>query len=280
MRDYVSNLNDHREDLERIRQELIDENVVIPEYYQREFHTYREGNLGWAPAFEADPMNLSVHSRLFVESDKSKGNVNGGYLLRSRFLDIVSEVVEWMPRRVLDMGCSTGFGTMLIQERFWDSEVVGVDLSSYMLAVARYKMEMEENSILETVGVVGKERKSRRKPRFVHGLLEDLRFEDGVFDVVCLTLTLHELPKRISKQIFKEAYRVLEDGGVFCVMDSDPARYKNRPPAMMALFSVSEPWITEFRSLDQEKELESCGFKIVRTKTNSPTHRTIVCRKP
>ena len=38
-----------------LKEEIVNESIEYPSYYQQHFHAYEEGNLGWLPAFEAEP---------------------------------------------------------------------------------------------------------------------------------------------------------------------------------------------------------------------------------
>jgi len=52
-------------------------------------------------------------------------------------LDLLAHVTTTAPSRVLDLGCGTGNLTTLIKARWPDAEVLGIDSSEKMLAVAR-----------------------------------------------------------------------------------------------------------------------------------------------
>lgn len=59
---------------------------------------------------------------------------------------LTGSVVGWLadvapqPKTIVDIGCSTGLSTLKLQSTFPEAEVLGLDLSPYMLAVAKYNL--------------------------------------------------------------------------------------------------------------------------------------------
>jgi ubiquinone/menaquinone biosynthesis C-methylase UbiE len=96
--------------------------------------------------------------------------------------------VEPAPRRALDLGTGTGAGALAIATRFSDAEVVGVDLSTAMVAEARRKVPAE----LAT------------RVRYEVGDASRLPYDDGAFDLVALA---NMIP------FFAELARVTAPGG-------------------------------------------------------------------
>ena len=60
------------------------------------------------------------------------------------------------PKTIVDLGCSTGLSTLKLHQSFPEAEVLGMDLSPYMLAVAKYNLkhrkELSEVRSRETEG--------------------------------------------------------------------------------------------------------------------------------
>jgi ubiquinone/menaquinone biosynthesis C-methylase UbiE len=114
--------------------------------------------------------------------------------------------------RVLDIGCGTG--TLAIQAARRVSlagSVAGLDVSKQMIGTAR--------------------RKGRRAGvdvSFHHGDATALPFDDGSFDRVTLTTSLHMVPSSRRQQCLAEAHRVLAPGGVLLVVDYAGARDERR----------------------------------------------------
>jgi len=107
-------------------------------------------------------------------------------------------------KRLLDLGCGTGFITTLAQPYF--EEVYGIDITPAMLDLAACKYR--------DMGI--------KNIELIEAPSDDLPFPDSHFDVVTAYVFLHHLPS--LKPTFKETYRVLKDGGVF-YSDLDPNYY-------------------------------------------------------
>jgi ubiquinone/menaquinone biosynthesis C-methylase UbiE len=107
-------------------------------------------------------------------------------------------------KRLLDLGCGTGFIMELAQPYF--DEIMGVDITPKMLEIAENKFKKKGYTNL-------------------HLQLEStdkLPFDDNSFDMVTAYSFMHHLTTPIPT--FKEAYRVLKKGGIFYA-DLDPNFY-------------------------------------------------------
>jgi demethylmenaquinone methyltransferase/2-methoxy-6-polyprenyl-1,4-benzoquinol methylase/phosphoethanolamine N-methyltransferase len=110
--------------------------------------------------------------------------------------------------KVLDVGCGTGSLAIAAKGKAGAAgEVHGIDAAPEMIEVARQKIGKK--------GVdVG----------FQVGLIEDIPFPDGQFDVVLNSFVLHHLPHDLKRRGFAEIHRVLKPGGRFLAADFGPGR--------------------------------------------------------
>ena len=53
----------------RLREEMTDPALEYPDYFRRAFHGYRQGNMTWQAAFEAEPATQVIAKRLYSEAD-------------------------------------------------------------------------------------------------------------------------------------------------------------------------------------------------------------------
>jgi len=102
------------------------------------------------------------------------------------------------PKRILDVGCGTGYCTRLLRSKYKKADVVAVDLSEAMVGVTRsaHARRMPWN---------GRNQHST-------GDAAALPFKSGTFDLVCSNLTMQWLPD--PQDMMREMRRVLAPGGL------------------------------------------------------------------
>jgi malonyl-CoA O-methyltransferase len=103
---------------------------------------------------------------------------------------------------VLELGCGTGLNTEWLAEQA--GQVVATDVSEEMLAHARERLNTDSVS-LQALDVT-----------------EPWPFEAGRFDAVVATLVLEHV--EALGPVFREARRVLRDGGTFYLAELHPYR--------------------------------------------------------
>ncbi len=177
------------------------------------------------PAFERDVRRMFAHIAARYEWFDHVASLGNDLLWRPRALWALDRFRAPGPvRRVLDLGCGTGELTRLTARHFPDAEVVGVDFTAAMLAVARRRTPAGPT----TVG---------------YGRATALRlpFSDGAFDVATnafLVRNLADLDAALG-----EMRRVLRPGGVLLILEiTEPTS-----PAVASLFHAYfdhvVPWL-------------------------------------
>lgn len=108
--------------------------------------------------------------------------------------------------RILEMGTSSGHFTSALAEVYPQAEITGIDLSPRMLEHA-----------WRTANSRGLAWKLYQRDA------ADTGFADASFDLVTSYIVLHEMPEAAIRDMFAEAFRVLEPGGDMIM--SDVTRY-------------------------------------------------------
>merc|ERR1712217_316073 len=131
---------------------------------------------------------------------------------------------------------------------------MGIDLSTYFLAVARYRQR--EGDKKDTPGALN----------FIHGNALEVDNREGEVDIFMASAITHELPKQASEKLIAEASRVLRVGGVFGYFDLNPRQLLRDNPVSNIVDRVAisnEPFLDEFLQFDLEGTLKSHGFELV-----------------
>lgn len=57
----------------------------------------------------------------------------------------IFESRNFIPTKILDVGCSTGLSTLKLHDSFPLAEIIGLDLSPFMLAVAKHNINTKSS---------------------------------------------------------------------------------------------------------------------------------------
>mmetsp|Transcript_63074 Transcript_63074/g.118055 ORF Transcript_63074/g.118055 Transcript_63074/m.118055 type:complete len:389 (+) Transcript_63074:54-1220(+) len=258
----VERMQAQQEQLEVAYQEVCDESIEYPDYYNKSFHGYDAGNLNWRAAHELEAATQSMCLGYYDGlSWQDAQEVFRGTARRSiaEYWDLGGDA-DRRPEALLDVGCSGGFSTKEMAMAFPGAEATGLDLSPYFLSVAK---------------------RTYPELKFVHANAESTGLPAASYDVVTLNFILHELPLAASRNVLAEAYRLLKPGGVLAVLDVDARRLSDLPAFRRWAFQVTEPWCKdgEYFSLNLHKELSSIGFTDLRGGTNDPVNCMTLARK-
>ena len=216
----------------------------IPLYYQQPFHAYEDGNLCWEAAMEQELASRAVGVRNFPSYGK-----NGEDAFRDAFdITFTQQCGATTPLPndaiIVDLGCGTGTSTRrLAMNHPTASQIIGIDLSPYMIAVGNRLLELAPNNNNWVTSIQPDHRLTLQV-----GDATNTPLDDASVDVVHVGLVLHELPIDISKQIINEAHRILKpNGGQLWISEMDfdsPAFQKQRSnPLLFSLIRSTEPYL-------------------------------------
>ncbi len=232
--------------------------LTYPDYYCCSFHAYEKGNLSWDAALEVEVAAYAVHAGIWQDA-----GADGDPRLRSSYHDILKSQIAKEPRDILDVGCSVGLSTFALQAIYPQAKITGLDLSPYFLAVAHYNSQQRNADI-----------------NWIHAAAETTGLPDASFDLVSIFLVCHELPQSATRQIFREARRLLRPGGHLAIMDMNPQSeiYAKMPPYILTLLKSTEPYLDEYFTLDIAQAIMEAGFQAPTITNNTHRHRTIVAQ--
>lgn len=217
-------------DWESVCDRLTNPNLVYPQYYQTQnFHGIEGGYLNKSAALTYDPI-----TQYAIPPNET--------WVRQEAIDAITV----KPTRILDLGCGTGSTTLLLKQTFQSAEVIGLDLSPYMLAVAETKAKQAGLDI-----------------KFYHGLAEETGcFEPQSFDLVTASLLFHETPPEIAIAIAREAFRLLKAGGEVMILDGHQ-KVLRQNPWLTEIFE--EPYLKDYATGSVDATLGAAGFVKVRS---------------
>ena len=170
--------------------------------------------------------------------------------------------------RILELGCSTGHFTEALAETYPDAEIYGVDLSIKTLEHAR-RVANANNWAWKLF----------QRPA------ENTRFDAGSFDLVASYILLHEIPAKVVRAVFEEAFRTLKPGGDMIM--SDVTRYADMDKLRVwkadhgAKYGGEPHWRAS-ASLDLGAVATQAGFENVKAESLGPGGYpyVVMARKP
>ena len=236
--------------------------LVYPKYYLTSFHAYEQGNMSWEAATEVEVAARTVHATIWPEA-----GAEGDAKLRASYHEVIKSQIPSSPQDIVDLGCSVGMSTFALGDVYPEAKMTGVESSPYFLAVAKYRSQQRESQSL-----------NQKSPTWVHAAAESTGLPAAAFDLVSMCLVCHELPQKATREIFREARRLLRVGGHLTIMDMNPQSevYAKMPPYILTLLKSTEPYLDQYFGFDIEQALVDSGFAQPTITCNTVRHRTIV----
>ena len=162
-------------------------------------------------------------------------------LILSDVRNQITKEINPINKSVLDV--ATGTGSLAIDLSKSAEKVVGIDLSSKMLDVAEKK----------------------RKNNNLSFLLMDascMKFNDEEFDLVTISLGLHDMPLDIRTLVLKEVKRVLKRDGKLYILEYDLPQNPLGAVSSRLINTFESKYYLDFINSDFYNYLNTFGFKI------------------
>ena len=170
---------------------------------------------------------------------------------------------DFMPKRILDLGCGTGNLTDEILKKFPEAEIDALDLSENILSESRKRFAHTPNI------------------RYIHADFRGLHLPPGSYDLVMSSIAIHHIEDPDKIKLYKEVCQALSGNGLFIFADQtrgttneiyakNISRWKEEA---MKLGSTEENWDMWMAHQDSHdfhspvnwhlQQLEEAGFKEV-----------------
>jgi ubiquinone/menaquinone biosynthesis C-methylase UbiE len=219
-------------------------NLTYPSYYSSQnFHGIEGGYLNPSAAVSYDPITQYV-------LPPNETWVRQGLI----------DAIGGQPRRILDLGCGTGTTTLMLKQAFPEAEVMGLDLSPYMLVMADFKAKKAQLDI-----------------QWLHRNAEETGFSPASFDLVTASLLFHETPPAVSKAILRESFRLLKAGGQVLILDGNQKTLR-LVDWLNDIFE--EPYIKDYAAGSVDAWMGAAGFEAVCTQDVWGIHQVTRGIKP
>jgi ubiquinone/menaquinone biosynthesis C-methylase UbiE len=156
-----------------------------------------------------------------------------------QWLDLVAAHMPFAPELIVDVGCGTGRFSEPLADRF-AAEVIGIDPSQRMLAVARTKRVND-------------------RVKFMLASAERLPLADRSADLVFMSMVLHHLADKEAAAC--ECSRILRAGGRFCMRTCTPDSvypHSRFFPGILPMLKAELPSVAEIISRFEAAGLRSC----------------------
>lgn len=162
-------------------------------------------------------------------------------------------IVSFIPDKklkVLEVCVGTAANSIILAENRTSSEITGIDLSKEMLALAKKKIK----------------KKGIRNIRTLVMDATKMNFDNNYFDVVLISLVLHEVDDNIRNKIMNESKRVLKSGGKIIIMEWDqPKKFIQK--LLFLIIKILEPkGFKNFLKLDIKRYIEGFDLKVLNEK--------------
>ncbi|MEH1785033.1 MAG: class I SAM-dependent methyltransferase [Nostoc sp.] len=142
--------------------------------------------------------------------------------------------------QILDLCCGSGQTTQFLAKT--SQNVIGLDASPKSLQRARQNVP---------------------EASYVEAFAQEMPFADNLFDLVHISVALHEMQPQQLQKIINEVYRVLKPGGVFTLVDFHAPTNPIFCPGVsifLLLFETETAW--ELLKTDLAKLLTKTGFEV------------------
>jgi ubiquinone/menaquinone biosynthesis C-methylase UbiE len=151
------------------------------------------------------------------------------------------------PHRILDVCVGTANASLVVAKANDRNQIVGIDLSPDMLAVAEAKVRGQNIANVS----------------FLQMNAQTMEFEDGEFDIAMVSFGLHEMDYVLMMGVLSEISRVVKEEGTVFIVDYDrPNNFLIRPLFSLFLGLFEPKHMNDFLDYDWAEILRKTGLEL------------------
>lgn len=162
----------------------------------------------------------------------------------------ILEFTNGQATKILDICTGTAANALLVAKERPKAKVIGVDLSTDMLKMAKGKIR---KSGLPNVEVL------QRDATKTH-------FKSDSFEVVIMALVLHETPTAIAEKMLLEAKRVLKPNGSLIVLEWEQPKNLLKKVLFLPILLLEPKGFRKFLRMDKKRYFKEHGWRVIRQK--------------
>ncbi|HOV15406.1 MAG TPA: class I SAM-dependent methyltransferase [Spirochaetota bacterium] len=158
--------------------------------------------------------------------------------------------------KILDICIGTATTSILLAKKNDQNNIIGIDLSKEMLKIANNKIK--KNNI-ENISVLYMD-------------ATKTVFNDQEFDIITMSLGLHEMDSETLSLVLKEINRILKNNGILYIIEWEKPDNGLLKKIMFQIIKFLEPkWFNDFLRINWQNLLANYNFDLTENKKYSYT---------
>lgn len=158
----------------------------------------------------------------------------------------LSNIINKQDAKILDICTGTAANAITIAKRYRNSKIIGIDSSKEMLHIANKKIKINDLNNIKLYKMDA----------------TDTTFKDNTFDVILISLVLHEIPQDLARKILLEAKRVLKPEGKILVMEWEEPQKLFEKVLFYPIRKLEPKGFDQFLIMDMKSYFEQFDLEI------------------
>lgn len=162
----------------------------------------------------------------------------------------VCDFIEAKDKKILDVCTGTAANAINIASSNKEAKITGIDRSREMLSIAKQKIR---NKGLNNIKLYRMD-------------AADTKFKDGTFDVILISLVLHEIPQEVAEKILAESKRILKPDGKILVVEWEIPESSVAKGLFYPIRKLEPKGFEKFLKMDMTYYYKKQGLKFTKIK--------------